>query len=253
VTTLVFGSLLEPPARRRADRARQVVDAVRPALAAARVGDLLPGENDLARQFDVSRNTVREALDLLRSEGLLERIPGVGTVVTTPRLTPRIDSLVGLAETLSGHAAVRNVVLTAEVGPADERVMQHLDLSPGADVLRVERLRLADDAPFALDVAHVVPDLGEGLLARDLGRRDLLDLLEEGGTPLAGATVTLEAESADDHVADALGTTLGAPLLRAERLTRSTEGRAVALQLVRLRGDRTTLTGEVRRERAGQR
>lgn len=72
-----------PPERRpRADRARQVADLIRQQiLSTGFENDVLPDEQVLARQYGATRNAVRDALDLLRREGLIDRLPGVGTVV----------------------------------------------------------------------------------------------------------------------------------------------------------------------------
>ena len=73
----------------------------------------LPAENCLAREFGVSRNAVRDALDLLRAEGLVERVPGVGTVVAARKYPHGLDHLLGLGETLREHGEITNEVRAA--------------------------------------------------------------------------------------------------------------------------------------------
>ena len=69
--------------RRRADRARQVADILRPqVLQGSFAGGVLPGEASLAQEFGASRNAIRDALRILRAEGLVDRVQGVGTKVT---------------------------------------------------------------------------------------------------------------------------------------------------------------------------
>ncbi|GAA3586795.1 GntR family transcriptional regulator [Streptomyces osmaniensis] len=70
----------------------------------------------LAADYQVSRNTVRHALDLLRAEQLVERLPGVGTVVVAEKYPHGLDRLMGLTETLREHGRVTNEVRT--MGPA---------------------------------------------------------------------------------------------------------------------------------------
>ena len=95
-----------------------MADVLRRQVLHGLVGDgLLPSETALADEFGFSRNTVREALDLLREEGLVERVPGVGTVVAGSKYLHGIDHLRGLAEALKGHGQVRNEVRISEVLP----------------------------------------------------------------------------------------------------------------------------------------
>src|ERR1700733_1883227 len=97
--------------RRRADRARQVADVLRrQVLNGTYTGGTLPAESSLAEDFGVSRNAIRAALDLLRSEGLVERVPGVGTVVAEPKYPHALDHLLGLAEVMREHGDVTNEV-----------------------------------------------------------------------------------------------------------------------------------------------
>ena len=70
-------------------------------------------ENALGREFDATRNAVREALGLLRDEGLVERVPGIGTVVVREKYPHGLNRLMGLAETLHGHGVVSNEMRTS--------------------------------------------------------------------------------------------------------------------------------------------
>jgi GntR family transcriptional regulator len=112
----VSGSPLGGPVHRRprADRARQVADLIRQELRdRGPHGGALPDERLLAGQFGATRNAVRDALDLLRREGLIERLPGVGTVPAQPKVPHGLARLMGLAEVLRGHGGVRNEVRAA--------------------------------------------------------------------------------------------------------------------------------------------
>ena len=235
--------------RLRADRALQVADVLRRQVLHGLVGDgLLPSETSLADEFGVSRNTVREALDLLREEGLVERVPGVGTVVAGSKYLHGIDHLRGLAETLKGHGQVRNEVRISEVLPAPTTVARRLELAPGEQVVYLERRRFVDDVPLSLDLTYVVQDLGLQLLEENLSGRDVFVLLEQiAGVPLGEAELTLEAIAADSHSAAILDVPSGAPLLMLERLTRLDDGRPVDLEFIRFRGDRITMRGTVPR------
>ncbi|MEV6859815.1 winged helix-turn-helix domain-containing protein [Streptosporangium subroseum] len=95
--------------RPRADRARQVADLLRGEIAHGRFGGgRLPLDAALAREFGTSRNTVRDALDLLRDEGLIERCPDVGTTVSGERYPRGLQDLQPEGDPPDGHAGPRH-------------------------------------------------------------------------------------------------------------------------------------------------
>jgi GntR family transcriptional regulator len=240
---------LENKRRVRADRAIQVADVLRRQVLHGTLSDpLLPSESRLATEFGVSRNTIRESLDLLRREGLVERVSGLGTRVVCSKYAHGIDELCGLAETLHGVGRVRNEVRISGLVAAPGAVARRLDIPSGDSVMYIERRRFVDDLPLSLDLTYVVRDLGERLVQQDLAANDVFVLLERlAGAPLGDAEMALEAVSADAHSAAILGVPSGAPLMMLERLTRLQDGRPVDLEFIRMRGDRVTMRGTAHR------
>ncbi|MEU7875831.1 GntR family transcriptional regulator [Dactylosporangium sp. NPDC049140] len=235
--------------RRRADRARQVADVLRhQVLGGAYPDGALPREEQLSRDFDASRNTVRDALALLVAEGLVERVPGVGTTVVTGKYPHGLHRLMGLAETLRDHGEITNEVRAVAIVRPPAAVARRLGLDGGDRVVYVERVRHLCGLPLSLDLTYLAHDIGEPLLGADLGHRDIFGLIEElAGQPLGAAEISLEAVNADPHTAALLETTDRAALLMVERLTRLADGRPVDLEWIRFRGDRITMRGELRR------
>jgi GntR family transcriptional regulator len=101
-------------ARPRADNARMVADVVRRQINDGELVGTLD-EAVLIEDFSVSRNTIRDALAILRDEGLIERSPRVGTHVVARKLDHGLDALLGLKETFVPHGEVRNVVRIATI------------------------------------------------------------------------------------------------------------------------------------------
>ncbi|WP_067833571.1 GntR family transcriptional regulator [Actinomadura kijaniata] len=235
--------------RLRADRARQVADVLRrQVLYGGFRSGALPSEAELVREFAASRNTVRDALDLLRAEGLIERCPGVGTTVATEKYPHGLERLLGLGETLREHGEVTNEVRTTGLIAPPREISARLRLPAGEPVVYVERLRRLDGVPLSLDLTYLVRDLGEPLLAEDLARNDVFVLLERiAGAPLGRAELTLEAVNADAHSAATLQAPRGAALMMVERLTHLADGRPVDLEFIRFRGDRITMSGTLHR------
>lgn len=232
----------------RADRARRVADILRHQILAGAVAGTVPGEQELAAEHGTSRNTVREALALLRDEGLIDRAPKLGTRVAARKFDHGLDALLGLQETLKGHGTVRNEVRAATTITAPPAVARRLELAPGDQVVYIERLRFLADLPLSLDLTYLAPDIGAEVLAHDLETTDVFVLLEQvTGRSLGAADLALEAVAADPHTATTLDTPAGAPLLMLERLTHLDDGRPVDLEYIRMRGDRITMRGSLTR------
>lgn len=234
---------LQGALRPRADRARQVADVLRQQVLRDAFPDgVLPDERWLAVEFGTSRNTVREALDALRAEGLIDRRPGVGTVVVNRKYPHGLNRLMGLAETLHEHGEVANEVRTASVVRPPGVVARRLGLAAGDSVVYIERLRHLNGLPLSLDLTYLTTDVGEPLLGADLEHRDIFGLIEQtSGRRLGVAELTVEAVNADAHSAGVLDVPKGAALLVVERLSHLEDGRPVDLEFIRFRGDRLTM------------
>lgn len=230
--------------RPRAERARRVADALRQRISSGSFADgVLPDERALAEQLGASRNAVREALGLLRDEGLVTRRRGVGTVVVTPTYGHGLDRLAGLAETLAGHGTVVNEVLVAEpVADPPAAVVERLGLDVGASAVHVERVRRADGVPVSVDSTYLTADIGRGVLRADLETRDIFAVIEETtGAPLGRAEIEVRAANADPETAALLDVRAGAAIFLIDRLTRLSDGTPVDVELLRIRADRMTL------------
>lgn len=233
---------------RRADRARQVADVLRHQIHAGGYADGLPGETDLAEEFVVSRNIIREALRALKAEGLISRGPRTGTRVAQHKHDHGLDLLLGLQETFDGHGQVRNEVRVATVVGAPPSIARRLLLDAGAPLVFIERLRYLGDVPLSLDQTYLPADIGDAVLAYPLEDSDLFPLIEQiSGQRLGDATLALEAIPADPHSAAILQLADGAALLMLERLTSFEDGRPVDLEYIRMRGDRVTMRGSLTR------
>ncbi|MGW8398269.1 GntR family transcriptional regulator [Streptomyces lydicus] len=230
----------------RADRARRVANVLRgQVLRGAFADGVLPDERALVAEFGTSRNTVREALGLLRDEGLVARRRGVGTLVVGRAYQHPLGELSGLAEVLQRHGTVVNEVREARTVRPPLTVARRLGLAEGAPAVYLERLRRVDGRPLSLDCTYLLQEVGEPLLARGretLERQDVFDLIEQvAGAPLGRAEVSVQAVVADPATCAVLAMPEGGAVLAVERLTRLADGRPADLEFIHLRGDRLTL------------
>ncbi|KAA9161598.1 GntR family transcriptional regulator [Amycolatopsis acidicola] len=233
----------------RAQRARQAADVLRRQITQGAFADgVLPGERALGERLGASRNAVREALSLLRSEGLITRRQGVGTTVVKPKYGHGLDELAGLAETLDGHGTVTNEVRAASVTRPPAAIAEQLRLPPDAEVVHIERLRRLAGIPLSLDTTYLAADIGRPLLQHDLAGRDLFALIEETtGERLGSAEVDVHAISAGPDTAALLGIPAGAAIFAIDRVTSLADGRPVDAESLHIRADRLTLHATLHR------
>ncbi len=203
-------------------------------------GMQVPGEEDLARQFNVSRITARRALAELAAEGLVTRGRGRGTHVTHRNEPPPVRGAVeGLLENLVAMGLKTQVALI-EFGfePAAPDVAAALQVKPGEEVQRAVRVRSLDVGPFSHLTTYVPADIGRKFGRKELEKEPLLALLERSGVVIGGADQTIAATLADARVAPLLKTVVGAPLVRIGRVVHDSDGRPVEYIIGLYRPDR---------------
>lgn len=180
----------------------------------------LPSERELAERYAVSRMTVRQALQKLRHEGLIYHERGVGTFVNNRKIDVHTRNLNGFSEEMQSLGLVPSSrVLTFKRELADEDVKQDLQLGTGAEVIYLERLRIADDEPMAFEKTYLPAYLFPKLEDFDLTKNSLYQVLVENyDLQMHHAEEVLEAASATKRVAEQLDIRVGAPVLVVHRV-----------------------------------
>ena len=219
------------------------------ATGALRAGDRLGAERDLAVSFGVSRSTLRQALSALEREGVVRRVPGRGggTFVMTPKVDRNLSRIVGLPSMLRDQGFMAGTrVISAALAAADARCAAALELSPGALVLSVVRIRLADGSPISLEHARLPADRFPGLLEQSLGGSLYELLASRYGVEPAEAEERIEVRAASADEALILSVEVGAPLLSITRTALDGDGRPVEFSHDLFRADRTRITVHTR-------
>jgi GntR family transcriptional regulator len=202
-------------------------------------GARIPSEDSLIERFGVSRTTVRKTIQNLTAAGLLEIRRGTGTFVATPKITQELTELSGFVEDM--HALGRTPtarVLSKERVEATQTVARQLALAIGAPVVRIQRVRLADNVPLSFDETYLPRDIGEKIIENDLETEPIFSLLEQKyHVPLVEAEYRLEAVAADATTAQALGIPSGSPIFRIERTSYSAGHHPVDYEKLHYRGD----------------
>ena len=211
-----------------------------------RAGDALPSERDLAAKVDVSRVTVRKAVQHLVREGVLVQRHGSGTYVA-PQLS-RVEQSLSQLTSFTEDMARRGMAVTSTwldrglYAPSPEETVA-LGLGAGEDVARVARLRVSGDTPLAIEraaiSAAILPDpeaIGTSLYAH----------LEKTGNRPVRAIQRIRAVSLGDDDAALLDVTPGVASLHIERTSYLSSGRVVEFTRSIYRGDAYDFVAELR-------
>jgi GntR family transcriptional regulator len=177
----------------------------------------------------VSRVTVRRALELLASEGLVLRRAGSGTFVQSAAVArPIIADLPNILSALieMGRATAVRLVAFEYMRPSPD-MAETLVLDAGERVQRSVRVRLIDGAPFSYLTTHVPERIGLTYSEADLAATPLLELLERSGLTAERATQTISATLASPEVADAMQLDLGSPLIALTRIVYDPSDRGI--------------------------
>ncbi|WP_262401716.1 GntR family transcriptional regulator [Actinomadura sp. CNU-125] len=210
--------------------------------AAIRDGELAPGarlenEVELADRCGLSRPTVRQAIQHLVDRGRLVRKRGVGTQVVQSEIRRPLE-LTSLYDDLAAAGrGPRTRVLELGVVPAEERVAKELGVPPGAEVMRMRRIRCTGDEPLGL-LTNYLPHGLLTLTEVDLAEHGLYELLRAVGVNLRIANQTIGARGATAAEARLLDERRGVPLLTMNRTAYDDKGAAIEYGCHVYRADR---------------
>jgi GntR family transcriptional regulator len=142
-------------------------------------GNMIPPESELTERYQVSRTTVRQVLDMLVSEGLIEREQGRGTFVAHPTVEQGLVRIVNFTEDMRMRGCEpSSKVLFSGLIPAPQDIAEKLHIEPGEELARLERLRLADGEPMGVEESYLVHRYCPGILQGDYVSNSLREALE---------------------------------------------------------------------------
>ncbi len=184
------------------------------------VGEMLPSEDELARMFNVSRTTIRNALASLSATGLIEKRQGVGTFVresgtATPIRTSMSDMVTHIHD-IARSTSVHVVEFGYERPP---KHVQELFLAEDGNIFqRAIRVRKLKRRPILYVTSYIPEWIGRHFNAAEMERKPIFDLLEHAGVLLKGGEQWVSATLAEPIVASRLTIEVGSPLLQIERM-----------------------------------
>ncbi|MGE8204552.1 GntR family transcriptional regulator [Heyndrickxia sp. NPDC080065] len=183
------------------------------------MGEAIPSERILTEQFGVSRMTIRQAVQGLVDEGILMRKRGSGTYVSNEKVQQPLKEITSFTKLMEqrGMKASSNITVFSIRKP-NEVEAEQLEINMSEDVYHIERIRLGDQIPIAIETSIVPCKLAEGLTNEDI-QNSLYEFIEvKKGQALGEAKQSIEAIGASKRVAELLDLDIDSPILQIERV-----------------------------------
>jgi GntR family transcriptional regulator len=209
-----------------APRYREIEQALRSRIASMQPGHRLPSDADLCAEFGVSRMTARHAMAQLAEEGLVRRDPGRGTFVAEPPTHRRANFLMTFSREMRRQGRVPSSrIVGRTVRTPDESERVDLRVARNEQIIELRRVRLADGAPVAVEVAVLAARCVPAVLDADLETGSLHEVLINAGIVPSRGKSSIGAEAAGIDDAALLDVAVGEPMLVERRLIFDQRGR----------------------------
>lgn len=230
----------------RGHKYRQVRERITGLLEDLNVGDLIPPERVLAEDSNVSRLTVRRAVDDLVRDGVLTRRQGSGTYVARPTIKQSPNASSFSISMRQRGLTPATVVLGVETVEAGAQLSWRLHVAPAEPVLVIRRLRLADDEPVAVAITHLVAERVPDFPSAELESRSLYEILDDTyAIKVSGGRQTVEPTVTSPEERDLLQVPPYAPAFLFRTTTYTPDGTTVEFTRTLFRGDRYLLSAEL--------
>lgn len=203
------------------------------------VGERIPSERQLSQDFDVSRMTLRQAIQTLVDEGILQRQVGSGTYVASSKVQEKMSGTTSFTEiTESQGKKPSSKTVSYHVADPSISEIEKLKLKNGDQVLRMERIRYADKQPICFEVATIPIDIVNSLNKKDITSSLYKALEDKAGLKLGDATQTVSAILASEKIANFLNVKRGSAVLRVRQITTLDDDRPFEYVRSQYAGDR---------------
>ncbi|CRK81451.1 GntR family transcriptional regulator [Neobacillus massiliamazoniensis] len=201
--------------------------------------DAIPSEREFAEKFQISRMTVRQAINNLVLEGYLYRQKGRGTFVNKKKVEQELQGMTSFTEDMVSRGMTpSSKLLSFDRIPADSKIAEELFIAENDSVYKIKRIRLADGAPMALETAYIPVRIVPGLTEEN-SNQSLYRYIEENlSLSISEARQEIEASIAGVKEAEDLAIEEGAPILFIVRTSYLGDGTPFELVKSSFRADR---------------
>ncbi|MEJ5229949.1 MAG: GntR family transcriptional regulator [Pseudothermotoga sp.] len=206
-------------------------------------GDRIPPESELVQIYNVSRLTVRRALEELRSEGFINRAKGKGTFITGRKEEEQMNVLKGFTDKAKEEGfSVKSVVLENKLVEVPLELTEVFGVEQGTMVILLKRIRYMNEDPVAIESAYLNTAIDVKLLSilkKDMSKESLYEFLRgELKLPLIRAYEVLEVTEISGPDAKHLNVPAGSCALLRKRYTYTSESKCVEFVRSIYRGDK---------------
>lgn len=209
-----------------------------------KVNDQLPTESEFCEEYNVSRTTVRLALQQLELEGYLKRIQGKGTFVSMAKIqTPLTQKIRSFAQQMQGRNS-KSEVIELEVIPANQTIASILEIEEKDPVIKLVRLRYADKEPIQYHTSYIPWKVAPGLSIEDC-QNSLFEVLRtKYGISISRGIESIEPILSDEVVSNYLNIPVNSPSFLSESTTYDDKDSVIEYAQIITRGDRTKFVVE---------
>jgi GntR family transcriptional regulator len=201
-------------------------------------GDKIPSERDLMQFADISRATVRQAMNSLSHQNILEKVHGAGTFVKQPKFEQPLHVTYSFSQQLRKLGfKLEDQLLERRLLPATPELAERLQIPVNTDVIYIHRLRLLAGTPMMVSKSYIPYDLCPGLLHDPFDDSLYQLLVTRYHIPVTRATDRLEAQAPDRVLCQLLRITNRVPIMYVERVALTTDDVGLHVGLTYIRGD----------------
>lgn len=200
----------------------------------------LPSESALMLEFASSRNAVRDALQFLRTEGMIARTQGSGTFPASRKMLHNFNRVHSTHDAGRIVGVAHGRFISSQTVVASPALVDRLDLSVGAICTRLEFISYVDEQPVAVSCSYIPGDVHGATIGSEFSG-DYYDRLEKSGVSIGSVRQTIEAVLADAWTAEHLECQVGEPVMLFDRVLADSAGTPVETAIIRFSGSQICL------------
>lgn len=210
--------------------------------------EMLPSENELAEEFNVTRLTVRNAIKKLKDDGRIYTKKGKGSFVNPPKIVQDLYRVYSFGREFDEKGyTLESTVLEAYIDKCNGTVQKNLQLQAEELVFIIRRIRKLENIPVIVEVSYIPVKVIPGFTIEEVQSTSIYDLLEKKyKLNITKAKEYLDPTIADEYYSRLLEVELGTPLFATERVTYTSGDKPIDYRRCIIRSDKFRFSVELK-------